>query len=512
MFEDRVVLDSDDNPIKLWPELPLLCSSKMSGAELEAISRTNPEIPLSAIRARMPWPFKGGNLCAPPELNALRMRMRRFRNNAGLIAWNKREGSRQIKEELFKILGSKCIHENSTRSFGRDLTKEEVDKVLGVNEGTAPQRSRRKKRSAESEEGPIAPNLKRQKNTLSSFAQEQFYGQAGPSVRTSSEGQENNPKLGGFPKPKPQGQTRAHTQPNLNESDDGYEFLPAKRLYAEPKNHHGDPQIQRSRGGSEHRLCGRPSDVLSSLPSLGAQGHTRKRERHWAEEDSDDETDGEDLAPPMKRPYSSRIPPRSNQAMGSPATVARRTSGTKHLSSAPTHRRANDNILFKGSQLRRHFAEHKTTISLSQPPIHTSSMATPGKEERIYKRASSHQGEAVHPTPSLQTVKTVPREASGNHTQSKAQQTNSYVSHKASGDIIQPFRSEMPTNVLGPQALQPNELASALGLGDSIEPLGTSSAPSAKTIVTPQTDTALMSDIFGADIVLTGTRQLANNP
>ena len=512
-------MDSDDNPIKLWRKVPLLCSSQMSGAELEAISRTNPEMPLSAIRARMPAIFTGEEWC-PPTLNTLRMRMSRFRAKAGLITWNKREGSRQIQQEIFKILGPQCIHENSTRSFRRDLTEEEIAKVKGVNEGTAPQRSRRKKRSAEWEEGPVAPKPKRQKKMPIPFSQEESYGQAGSSVRTSSEGQESAPKLGDSPKPDPQAQKRAHKQPNQDKSEDSCDSLLAQRLYAGHKNHIGDPQVQRGHGCSEHPLGGRPSDVLPSLPSLDTQGHMRKRERHWAEEYSDEGSDGEDLAPPMKRLHSSSIPQSSNKAVDSPAAVVRYASGIRYLASAPTHGKTNDNNLFNSSQLRRQFAKHKTVIPSSQPPIHTPSIGTPGKEERVYKTASSrpfqssasHQGESVLPTPCSRTVKIVPRETSGNHTRSKVQQTDSYVSHKASGDINQPFKSQMPINELGPQTLSTDELASSPGFSDSTKLLRAFSAPNAKPIGTPQTGTALFNEIFGADIVIAAARQLANNP
>ena len=43
-FEGMVVLDSHDDPVKDWPQLPLTLSSKTQGYRLEAMSRENPHL------------------------------------------------------------------------------------------------------------------------------------------------------------------------------------------------------------------------------------------------------------------------------------------------------------------------------------------------------------------------------------------------------------------------------------------------------------------------------------
>ena len=43
-FEGKVVLDSHDDPVKDWPQLPLTLSSKTRGYRLEIMARENPHI------------------------------------------------------------------------------------------------------------------------------------------------------------------------------------------------------------------------------------------------------------------------------------------------------------------------------------------------------------------------------------------------------------------------------------------------------------------------------------
>lgn len=64
-----------------------------------------------------------------PNANNLNMRAIRFRLQALCISWGPREGSLRIKRALAAILGPECIRVQSSRGFGRDLTKEEVQTI-----------------------------------------------------------------------------------------------------------------------------------------------------------------------------------------------------------------------------------------------------------------------------------------------------------------------------------------------------------------------------------------------
>lgn len=43
-FKGMIVLDSNDSPVKDWPQLPLTLSSKIRGYRLEIMSRENPHL------------------------------------------------------------------------------------------------------------------------------------------------------------------------------------------------------------------------------------------------------------------------------------------------------------------------------------------------------------------------------------------------------------------------------------------------------------------------------------
>lgn len=88
----------------------------------------------------------------PPAPNTLQMRGKRFRVEAGCLSWLPREGSEKLRTHLENLLGPLCVSQNSSRSFGRDLTKAEQNAWLAVNKGSNPERRRRRNRGLEPEQ------------------------------------------------------------------------------------------------------------------------------------------------------------------------------------------------------------------------------------------------------------------------------------------------------------------------------------------------------------------------
>ncbi len=88
----------------------------------------------------------------PPAPNSLQMRCKRFRVKAGCLSWLPREGTNHLRIHLENLLGPLCVSQNSSRSFGRDLTRAEQDAWLGVNKGSKPERRRRSNRTPEPRE------------------------------------------------------------------------------------------------------------------------------------------------------------------------------------------------------------------------------------------------------------------------------------------------------------------------------------------------------------------------
>ena len=90
-----------------------------------------------------------------PKANALSARCRKFRESAGAISWDRREGSDKIKAFIENIV--KPI-DNSTRD-SRDLTEDEVNALRLVNHGSKPSRARAGT-TQESKDKYIAATLK----------------------------------------------------------------------------------------------------------------------------------------------------------------------------------------------------------------------------------------------------------------------------------------------------------------------------------------------------------------
>lgn len=139
--QGRIVLDPDNNPVRKWPEIPLVLSSKYQGYDMEVVRRLNLNITYRDFRARMPRVIiKGKTAKKAWALSTLSMRNTRFRLAACCLAWADREGSDILKAYLDKILPPECLAVNSTEGF-RDLTLFEVEQAKGPNKGNFPQRA-----------------------------------------------------------------------------------------------------------------------------------------------------------------------------------------------------------------------------------------------------------------------------------------------------------------------------------------------------------------------------------
>lgn len=115
----RVVLDTDNNPLKLGANLPLTLASNADPWLLETLRREDTRITLKDLRARMPSQVqdKEGNLKPLGTLSALGMQLSRFRMSVACPAWNEREGSDNIRDYVKGLLSDEGLATNSTEEL-----------------------------------------------------------------------------------------------------------------------------------------------------------------------------------------------------------------------------------------------------------------------------------------------------------------------------------------------------------------------------------------------------------
>ena len=131
----------------MFAEIPLVCSSKIDGWNMEAIRRQNTEITIKDFRARMPHKI-GPDKRNLYGITALGMRMTRFREKAGCMAWGRRAGSDEKNTYLEKLIPDECKNDGkggSTKKF-RNLTKDEIAEMKRANQGRYPYRASGKNR------------------------------------------------------------------------------------------------------------------------------------------------------------------------------------------------------------------------------------------------------------------------------------------------------------------------------------------------------------------------------
>jgi hypothetical protein len=423
----------------------------MSGAELEAISRTNPDIPLSALRARMPAQIVKGLKFRPLyDLNTLRMRMGRFRMKAGCIAWNEREGSKQIKYELAMILGPRCIGENSTRSFGRDLSTLEVDSLKAVNKGTVPQRSRKKQPAGTDDESSFEPTPKRQSTMPSPFSQEHPASPA-QAVRIGAAfaGQGRARQLNSLV-PYPHEQKRRRERADTEQSEDARGSPQTRRPSTGPHGNYGYPYQQQSYGSVGYPPYGHPSGNLSS----------RKRGRQLDSGTSDNEADQEDSSQPLKRRRLDIVPARPKRAMRSAAVESRRPSQMRYNFVASVDHDLGDGIyhlpddtFYEGMAP---FANSERLQAFSRQTPQTDGLSVRATLSGLAQPPRSHQTMVEDPMPAFRTGTNLSRGPLGSDVSLLPPlQRDPYLFDEALADHVTPSAAQLPANIFARQALDP---------------------------------------------------------
>ncbi|MCJ1380677.1 hypothetical protein MMC17_003785 [Xylographa soralifera] len=160
--DGKVLLDQDNNPVNDFIKIPATLSAELEGQHMEAMCRLDSRIKQADFRARMPHMIiiKAGKPAIQLfTLNTISMRMSRFRDQAALISREKRAGSKSLEKNLRKLLPKSCFEENSTKAFGRLLTRKEVAEVKSVNKGKFGYRVRDKDEEEEEEEEEEATGI-----------------------------------------------------------------------------------------------------------------------------------------------------------------------------------------------------------------------------------------------------------------------------------------------------------------------------------------------------------------
>ncbi|KAL8703650.1 MAG: hypothetical protein Q9201_003162 [Fulgogasparrea decipioides] len=138
--DGRILLDSNNHPIKNHKELPPVISGQVEGIWMELWRRLNPRISNADIVARTPRTTNLGPGKKEHSLTiqAYNNRMRRDRILLGTRAWSEREGSDKIQARLKEVMPERVLRElqenNSTQSW-RDLNNEEITAIASVNRG-----------------------------------------------------------------------------------------------------------------------------------------------------------------------------------------------------------------------------------------------------------------------------------------------------------------------------------------------------------------------------------------
>lgn len=133
-----IVLDSDNHPILTYRDLPATISSAYSGQDQETVRRLDCRITLKDIRARMPSAVQiskdNQNTKSLCSLSALGMRMTRFREQNGMVAWKDREGGDALREYWINRMPEANRLANTTQGMPRP-TKAEIRESKLQNRG-----------------------------------------------------------------------------------------------------------------------------------------------------------------------------------------------------------------------------------------------------------------------------------------------------------------------------------------------------------------------------------------
>ncbi|KAG7005106.1 hypothetical protein G7Y79_00021g049730 [Physcia stellaris] len=130
-WNNRLVVDRDNKPLKKWPLLNDTCSSKIEGGCLEALFRLCPGMRARDIFGRTP-----DVPSVPKGDSGFNARRNRFREQNGLVSWTFRTGSEPMWKAVEKKIGRWGLLNNSTEKF-TGFTEEELAEVKEVNKTSA---------------------------------------------------------------------------------------------------------------------------------------------------------------------------------------------------------------------------------------------------------------------------------------------------------------------------------------------------------------------------------------
>ncbi|KAL8997278.1 MAG: hypothetical protein Q9169_003420 [Polycauliona sp. 2 TL-2023] len=166
----KLVLDLDGKPMKKFPHLPGVCSSKIPGGHIEALMRFDDRTIYADIRGRMPPTRKvkiKGKLTDRVQIgsNALSASAKEFRETTGMLSWKVRAGVDAFNDYIRANLPEDLKARNTTRGW-RDITKAEIMTIREPTIGTRPEQAR--KRSSPDEAREVREkNIKRRKAAAS---------------------------------------------------------------------------------------------------------------------------------------------------------------------------------------------------------------------------------------------------------------------------------------------------------------------------------------------------------
>ena len=92
----RIVLDKYLNPVLDYPDIPHTLASNAEAWLLEAIIRQNSCINWKDIQARMP------DSTATTSINAMQMRVFRWRNKHNCISWHEKRGTDELRANIWR--------------------------------------------------------------------------------------------------------------------------------------------------------------------------------------------------------------------------------------------------------------------------------------------------------------------------------------------------------------------------------------------------------------------------
>lgn len=137
-YNGRLVLSVHDSlPLRKYENLPDTISSKISGAELEAMLRSDPRVETRDIKGRMPMYYitETGKRILSFTPSTFSMRTHRFRAKHALLCWRERAGSSTTNNLILNYLKKhepRAFQEGDVKGIG-PIPKTLEDAILGSN-------------------------------------------------------------------------------------------------------------------------------------------------------------------------------------------------------------------------------------------------------------------------------------------------------------------------------------------------------------------------------------------